>query len=240
VRSTWQRGSAGDEFALVMPQTDRTGARRRRGKRFQHHLVRRPRAGRPDVAVSVGIAQWDEGDDPRTASPAAADAQLYEAKRTRRRGCRQAGVTMQLPPRQTPTPPTRRSALSLPAGWVRDVLEWAEPQLLRVGALAPRELLRWGEEMRAPAPPGLRTIEPWGERVDEVVYPDAWRNLAAAAATTGCTGLPYEEEAIAIAGPQVRVVHAALGYPLPAPDRHLLLPGGDDRRRRPGPDRVRP
>jgi alkylation response protein AidB-like acyl-CoA dehydrogenase len=92
-----------------------------------------------------------------------------------------------------------------------DVLEWAEPQLLQLGALAPRELLRWGEECER-QPASLRTIEPWGERVDEVVYPEAWRHLAATAAATGCTGLPYEEAAIKLAGPQVRVVHAALGY----------------------------
>src|SRR5260221_3899492 len=92
-----------------------------------------------------------------------------------------------------------------------DVLEWAEPQLFQLGVLAPRELYRWGEECER-QPAWLRTIEPWGERVDEVVYPEAWRSLAAAAAGTGCTGLPYEEHAIALAGPQVRVVQAALGY----------------------------
>jgi len=54
-----------------------------------------------------------------------------------------------------------------------DVLEWAEPQLLRVGALAPNELYRWGEECER-QPAWLRTIEPWGERVDKVVYPDAY------------------------------------------------------------------
>jgi acyl-CoA dehydrogenase len=105
--------------------------------------------------------------------------------------------------------PAIRSVLARLLG--PDVLEWAEPQLLRVGAMAPRELYRWGDECEH-QPAWLRTIEPWGERVDEVVYPDAWRSLAAAAAATGCTALPYEESAIAIAGPQVRVVHAALGY----------------------------
>ena len=105
--------------------------------------------------------------------------------------------------------PAIRSVLARRLG--PDVLEWAEPQLLQVGALAPRELYRWGEECER-QPAWLRTIEPWGERVDEVVYPDAWRNLAAAAAAAGCTGLPYETDAVAIAGPQLRVVHAALGY----------------------------
>jgi acyl-CoA dehydrogenase len=92
-----------------------------------------------------------------------------------------------------------------------DVLEWAEPQLLQVGTMAPGEILRWGEECER-QPAWLRTISPWGERVDEVVYPDAWRRLASAAASSGCTGLPYEDAAIAVAGPKVRVVHAALGY----------------------------
>src|ERR1700730_8941953 len=105
--------------------------------------------------------------------------------------------------------PAIRSVLARRLG--PDVLEWAEPQLLQVGALAPRELYRWGEECER-QPAWLRTIEPWGQRVDEVVYPAAWRNLAAAAAASGCTALPYEEAAVAIAGPQVRVVHAALGY----------------------------
>jgi acyl-CoA dehydrogenase len=105
--------------------------------------------------------------------------------------------------------PAIRSLLARRLG--PDVLEWAEPQLLQVGALAPGDLHRWGEECER-QPAWLRTIEPWGDRVDEVVYPDAWRSLAAAAASTGCTGLPYEKEAIAIAGPQVRIVHAALGY----------------------------
>ena len=105
--------------------------------------------------------------------------------------------------------PALQSALRARLG--PDVLEWAEPQLLRVGSLAPREIREWGDECER-HPAWLRTIEPWGERVDEVVYPEAWRKLAAAAAVTGCTALPYEESAIRIAGPQVRVVHAALGY----------------------------
>ena len=105
--------------------------------------------------------------------------------------------------------PAIRSLLArvLPA----EVLEWAEPQLLKLGAMAPRELLRWGEECER-QPATLRTIEPWGERVDEVVYPQAWRKLAAAAAAMGGAGLPYEEAAIRLAGTKLRVVHAALGY----------------------------
>src|SRR3979409_1487974 len=92
----------------------------------------------------------------------------------------------------TADPATRSLLLRVLPG---NVLEWAEPQLLQLGRMAPRELLRWGEECER-QPATLRTVEPWGERVDEVVYPEAWLRLAATAAATGCTGLPYEEAAI--------------------------------------------
>ena len=105
--------------------------------------------------------------------------------------------------------PALRSALAARLG--PEVLEWAEPQLFQVGGMAPREIREWGEECER-QPASLRTVEPWGERVDEVVYPEAWRKLAAAAASLGCAAMPYEESAIRIAGPGVRVVHAALGY----------------------------
>lgn len=90
-------------------------------------------------------------------------------------------------------------------------LEWAEPQLHEMGRLAADELHLLGEECER-QPAWLRSIEPWGERVDEVVYPEAWRRLGAVAARAGLTGLPYEAEALAVAGPATRVVHAALCY----------------------------
>lgn len=105
--------------------------------------------------------------------------------------------------------PALRSILAARLG--PELLEWAEPQLRQVGSLAPRELARWGDECER-QPAWLRTVEPWGERVDEVVYPDAWRSLAAASAVAGCTALPYEPAAIAVAGVSVRIVHAALAY----------------------------
>jgi len=71
----------GDEFALVMPQTDRAGARDV-VQRFQQHLAEDPAASHPVVEVSVGIAQWDEGMT-LDGFAAAADAELYEAKRSR-------------------------------------------------------------------------------------------------------------------------------------------------------------
>jgi acyl-CoA dehydrogenase len=105
--------------------------------------------------------------------------------------------------------PALRSALRARLG--PDVLEWAEPQLLQVGSLASDEIRRWGDECER-QPAQLRSIDPWGDRVDEVVYPEAWRKLAATAARMGCAGLPYERSALEIAGPSVRVVHAALSY----------------------------
>ena len=101
---------------------------------------------------------------------------------------------------------------SLLRAWLApDVLAWAEPQLEEMGLLAAEELHRLGEECER-RPPWLRTVDPWGERVDEVVYPEAWRRLGAIAARHGLTGLPYEEEARQVAGPDLRLVHAALCY----------------------------
>jgi len=93
----------------------------------------------------------------------------------------------------------------------RTALAWAEPQLLETGRAAAREIPEWGEACER-QPAYLRTIEPWGDRVDEVVYPDAWRLLAARAAEYGCVGLPYEEASLRVAGAGTRVVQAAVAY----------------------------
>jgi acyl-CoA dehydrogenase len=101
---------------------------------------------------------------------------------------------------------------SLLKSWLRPAtLAWAEPQLTELGRLAAGELPRLGEECER-QPAYLRPVEPWGERVDEVVYPAAWRRLGAAASRFGLAGLPYEPAPVAEYGPEVRVVHAALCY----------------------------
>jgi diguanylate cyclase (GGDEF)-like protein len=69
----------GDEFALVMPQTDARGARDVVA-RFQQRLAEARSERHPSVTVSVGIAEWQEGIG-LDALSAAADAQLYESKR---------------------------------------------------------------------------------------------------------------------------------------------------------------
>jgi putative acyl-CoA dehydrogenase len=101
---------------------------------------------------------------------------------------------------------------SLLRSWLRpETLEWAEPQLDEVGRAAPAELKAWGDECER-QPAFLRLIEPWGERVDEVVHAPAWDRLAGFAARSGCVGLPYDREALRIGGPEVRLVQAALNY----------------------------
>ncbi|HSR25493.1 MAG TPA: acyl-CoA dehydrogenase family protein [Candidatus Eisenbacteria bacterium] len=101
---------------------------------------------------------------------------------------------------------------SLLRGWLPpETLAWAEPQLLDLGRLAAADLPALGDACER-QPAWLRPIDPWGERVDEVVYPGAWRELGAVAARFGLTGLSYEDEARRAAGPHARVVHAALCY----------------------------
>ena len=82
---------------------------------------------------------------------------------------------------------------SLLRAWVRpETLAWAEPQLEEMGRLAADQLPALGDECER-QPAYLKPIDPWGERVDEVVYPEAWRRLGAAAARFGLAGLPYEQ-----------------------------------------------
>ncbi len=96
--------------------------------------------------------------------------------------------------------------------WLRpQTRAWAEPQLVEMGKLAATVLPEWGDQCER-QPAVLRPVSPWGDRVDEVLYPEAWRRLAATAARFGLAGLPYEAAALEQAGPEVRVVHAALCY----------------------------
>ena len=88
---------------------------------------------------------------------------------------------------------------------------FAEPRLREMGRAAGHELSEWGRECER-QPAWLRTIEPWGERVDEVVYSDAWRRLGKVASTAGLTNLPYNPEAIGACGPDIRVVQLAICY----------------------------
>ena len=71
----------GDEFALVMPQTDVTGANDVLS-RFLQHVSDRRGGGQPAASVSIGFRQWVEGMT-LDALCSAADADLYEAKRNR-------------------------------------------------------------------------------------------------------------------------------------------------------------
>ena len=101
---------------------------------------------------------------------------------------------------------------SLLAGWLPPAtFAWAEPALREMGRAAVSELQAWGDACER-QPAVLRPFDGWGDRVDEVVYPDAWRQVAAVAARSGLVALPYDRELIATHGAETRVVHAALCY----------------------------
>jgi alkylation response protein AidB-like acyl-CoA dehydrogenase len=101
---------------------------------------------------------------------------------------------------------------ALLTGWLRPAtLDWAEPQLSEMGRAAAAELQTWGDACEQ-QPALLRSFDGWGNRVDVVVYPEAWRQLAACAAKSGLVALPYERETLAHLGAETRLVQAALCY----------------------------
>ncbi len=98
------------------------------------------------------------------------------------------------------------------AAWLpSQKLAWAEPALVEMGRAAADELARWGDTCEH-QPAFLRSFDGWGGHVDEVVYPDAWRQLAGCAAASGLVALPYEAETLANLGADARVLQAALCY----------------------------
>ena len=96
--------------------------------------------------------------------------------------------------------------------WLRpQALAWAEPALIDMGRAAVDELQAWGDLCER-QPAVLQQFNGWGDRVDEVRYPPAWRELAAAAARAGLVAAPYETETLARTGAEARLVQAALCY----------------------------
>src|SRR5438876_7670613 len=105
--------------------------------------------------------------------------------------------------------PTLRAVLE---SWLRpQTLAWAEPALIEMGLSAVDGLQAWGDACER-QPAVLRAFDGWGDRIDEVVYPSAWRELAAVAAQTGLVAAPYETQTLARAGAEARLVQAALCY----------------------------
>src|SRR5438445_11496084 len=101
---------------------------------------------------------------------------------------------------------------ALLGSWLRpETIAWAQPALTEMGRAAGDELQAWGEACER-QPGVLRQFDGWGNRVDEVVYPDAWRQLAAVAARTGLVAVPYEAEMVGQLGADARLVQAALCY----------------------------
>ncbi|TMF85404.1 MAG: acyl-CoA dehydrogenase [Chloroflexi bacterium] len=105
--------------------------------------------------------------------------------------------------------PTLRAVLE---SWLRpQTLAWAEPALIEMGRAAVDELPAWGDACER-QPAALRAFDGWGDRIDEVIYPPAWRELAAVAAQTGLVAVPFETQTLARAGAEARLVQAALCY----------------------------
>jgi acyl-CoA dehydrogenase len=101
---------------------------------------------------------------------------------------------------------------SLLRAWLRpQTLAWCEPALDEMGRAAAAELQEWGEECER-QPALLRAHDGWGTRIDDVVYPEAWRKIAAVAARAGLIGLPYETGTLDRLGGEARLVQAALCY----------------------------
>jgi hypothetical protein len=119
---------------------------------------------------------------------------------------------------------------SLLKAWLRPAaVAWAESQLTEMGRAAAAELQAWGDACEA-QPATLRSFDGWGNRIDEVVYADAWRKIAAAAARSGLVALPYESRTRQARGGELRIVQAALCYLFAPSTATYLLPGGHDRR----------
>jgi len=77
----------GDEFALLMPETDMAGAMQL-VRRLREQLAVQPLIQRDEIIPlrsSIGVAQWLPGEE-GAAFAARADAALYEDKRSRRTG----------------------------------------------------------------------------------------------------------------------------------------------------------
>src|SRR2546427_78819 len=89
-------------------------------------------------------------------------------------------------------------------------LAWAEPALIDMGRAAADELQDWGDLCER-QPAVLQQFNGWGDRVDEVRYPPAWREIAAAAARAGLVAAPYETETLARGRGEARLGEGAPG-----------------------------
>src|ERR1700730_5508491 len=85
--------------------------------------------------------------------------------------------------------PTLRFLLG---AWLRpETLNALEPAFRQMGRAAAGELQAWGDACEG-HPAFLRSFDGWGERVDEVVYPDAWRRLAGAGGQAGVGAVAHD------------------------------------------------
>src|SRR5438477_1726827 len=87
----------------------------------------------------------------------------------------------------------------------------AEPLLAEMGRAAACELLSLGDACERQLA-SLRQFDGWGNRIDEVVYPEAWRQIAGVAARSGLVALAYEPEFLNSFAADARLIQAALCY----------------------------
>ena len=206
-----------------------------RGRPHRRHALGLPRRGEVDapdggvceitprkheVQASVGLEVVDimpsaanqvrifDAADRRTENRRRHSDEVYVYPR--RAMGRADGATPELLPRNTWH--ADGSLRGLLATWLPPkTLASAEASLIEMGRAAGDELQRWGDACEQ-QPAFLRAFDGWGARVDEVVYPQAWRRLAASAASSGLVAVPYEAESLARFGADARLVQAALCY----------------------------
>src|SRR2546423_4926855 len=113
---------------------------------------------------------------------------------------------------------------ALLGSWLRpETIAWAQPALTEMGRAAGDELQAWGDACER-EPAALRQFDAWGDRFDEVLYHEAWRQLAAQGARSGLVALPYERETLARWRGETRLVQAALCYLLAPATATYLCP----------------
>lgn len=102
-------------------------------------------------------------------------------------------------------------------------LSWLEPRLRRMGEDAAGSVdasARVADRLS----PVLRTFDPWGRRVDEIVHHPSYREMERVAYGSGMVGLKYDPE-VAVAHPGARhVMGFALGYLFAQAESGLYCP----------------
>jgi putative acyl-CoA dehydrogenase len=97
---------------------------------------------------------------------------------------------------------------------------WARDRVVAVGELAGGEAIEWGF-LANQYPPGLRTHDRVGYRIDEVEFHPAWHQLVGAAVEHGLHAFPWREPRsgahVARAAMFMTLSQAEAGFGCPSP-----------------------